>query len=765
MIQLVNDMKKLLLLLALTLLSAQSFAASCPDGSEPIKSISDDGTYFIFNCPLEYLDGELKEPDYSLFSAKANYFRELVNNEMYLSAQKLFKKYEYSYFLKKSPFGDIPFNDLKNEFEIASEGIRNKFEPEILGHINLMKEANTDIASKDTSPENQWDYYKKLLNESHKLSLNYLKKNNPIVGLMVSKGISPKPKRDLKSTKDKLSNSLKKQALLNFKSYDILNKTNFFSSYPVSLSSSEKVNILSDASNYIISIIEKLPDEKATEVIKEYNLDTLKTPIKINLLASQFQSYSIHSPKSFFDAFSLTTEDEIKVINASSNYLLAKLDSSSREQAIKIIRLYSLNRPEVNIYSKLPQTILKKIVDKSQPKTKDILEIIQNMNAIGIREKKLLPDEYLISVFKITSEYQKEPIVKVSELLKRPSKNIQNFVTSPYIITVQSRVSSVDISDDDLKKIQSQYKSSSSLVSNSKYIRLQSSYQRASNEYDSAIQEYNQLKQWATNLENEARNYANRNTGSSFTCNTTYQGYSSTSNCRERRNIYYEMTYESYIGNAFWGLEAKVNNLKSKINRAKNNRDSYRSQLASTPSQISKDNYKNYSFTTRTFDVSKNIERIVYLINTKSNTFSGFNFDHTVKKNFVFANGLNLDDKSYSQNDYQTDADVEIFLSKPDSFSLDKLIDLMPLNHSSNKLEGSIEDVLTETLKSFESATRINSNQNSDSLVFEETSQENEVAETVDYIEKIKEAKSLFDSGIISQEEFDKIKQKIIDSI
>ena len=43
-------MKKLLLLLILSFFSAQSFAGSCPDGSEPVKSVSDDGTYFVFNC-------------------------------------------------------------------------------------------------------------------------------------------------------------------------------------------------------------------------------------------------------------------------------------------------------------------------------------------------------------------------------------------------------------------------------------------------------------------------------------------------------------------------------------------------------------------------------------------------------------------------------------------------------------------------------------------------------------------------------------------
>jgi thiol:disulfide interchange protein DsbC len=43
-------MKKLLLLLTLSFFSIQGFAAGCPDGSEPVKSISADGTYFVFEC-------------------------------------------------------------------------------------------------------------------------------------------------------------------------------------------------------------------------------------------------------------------------------------------------------------------------------------------------------------------------------------------------------------------------------------------------------------------------------------------------------------------------------------------------------------------------------------------------------------------------------------------------------------------------------------------------------------------------------------------
>ena len=43
-------MKKLLLLVILSFFSVQGLAASCPDGSDPVRSISDDGTYFVYNC-------------------------------------------------------------------------------------------------------------------------------------------------------------------------------------------------------------------------------------------------------------------------------------------------------------------------------------------------------------------------------------------------------------------------------------------------------------------------------------------------------------------------------------------------------------------------------------------------------------------------------------------------------------------------------------------------------------------------------------------
>jgi len=45
-----HRMRKLLLLLILSLFSAQGLAAACPDGSEPTRTVSADGGYYVYNC-------------------------------------------------------------------------------------------------------------------------------------------------------------------------------------------------------------------------------------------------------------------------------------------------------------------------------------------------------------------------------------------------------------------------------------------------------------------------------------------------------------------------------------------------------------------------------------------------------------------------------------------------------------------------------------------------------------------------------------------
>ncbi|MDC1027370.1 hypothetical protein OAR79_06810 [Candidatus Thioglobus sp.] len=54
-------MQKLLILLILSLFSTQGLAASCPDGNEPIKTVSADGSYYVYKCGLSVLEAPKAE--------------------------------------------------------------------------------------------------------------------------------------------------------------------------------------------------------------------------------------------------------------------------------------------------------------------------------------------------------------------------------------------------------------------------------------------------------------------------------------------------------------------------------------------------------------------------------------------------------------------------------------------------------------------------------------------------------------------------------
>ena len=68
-------MKKLFALLILSFFSIQSFAGSCPDGSDPVRSVSADGTYFVFNCA-----GSINDASSSTSSSSVNATSSSKNN-------------------------------------------------------------------------------------------------------------------------------------------------------------------------------------------------------------------------------------------------------------------------------------------------------------------------------------------------------------------------------------------------------------------------------------------------------------------------------------------------------------------------------------------------------------------------------------------------------------------------------------------------------------------------------------------------------------
>ncbi|MDC0964402.1 SHOCT domain-containing protein [Candidatus Pseudothioglobus singularis] len=744
---------------------------------------------------LGYPDGELREPkSYSIFSSQATYFKKLVNNGMYLSAQRLFVKHRYNYFTKKSGWGEVPYDNLKNEFLEAANGVLATFEPDVQSNLESLQDANSEIMKTRSIPESIWSEYKKLLDDNSKLYEKY--KSNKLVEFVIrkEKKFNPPLKNKVYKEGQALEFFLRDFAGIIFANYDLINNDNFFNLYPIRLTAKDKVKIINNSVDHIAIQLGKTDKERAAEIIEQYQLKTLKTDFRLVLIAGELRNFKIFNESNpyklnnFFSDYDLTDTDKKKIINGTSDYFVAQLTKASMIQATSIIKDYGLDSPDISFSNKLSGILLEKSIgSKENPTIIDVIETLNSLSAIDTNGKNDLPDEYQIAVLKITSDNEKEPKIKPSNILKAPIKDFSKAAKSPYIITVQSRILSIDKSDEEIKKVQSKYKSSSVMVQNSQYTRYQNEYQRAKDDFDRWNQDMNTLKQWrrdaesqyrADQAESRAQQQMYNNNNASFNCTSNSYGYNTQTNCQQTNSYntgWGAMTNAmsgigGNIGRSFAqvlnnsGYNDAFNKGTTAINSARQRMSNARSKLNNTESQITKDTFKNYSFTTRKFDVIKNIERVVFLINNNLNTYSVFTIPHQEKKAFIFTSGLDINDKTHKLTDYQDEDDIEIFTNNGDSFSIEELIAKIPREHPTKKLEGPIDQVLGAIQFAFNEVTKKSSGQQKQTQESSTTNQ-SDSNNSDDYIEKIKQAKSLLDAGIISQEEFDKIKQKIIDSI
>ena len=133
-------MKKLLLILILSFFSAQGFAAGCPDGSEPIKSISEDGTYFVFSCGGQASSSGAN----SSSSIKAVKYESFVDSETSSSCKDLDTN-----FYRKSPnkCSIIAVLDRKPKIEVG-HWVKNVWQTSGLLIHRVNKNGNLEIVGK-----------------------------------------------------------------------------------------------------------------------------------------------------------------------------------------------------------------------------------------------------------------------------------------------------------------------------------------------------------------------------------------------------------------------------------------------------------------------------------------------------------------------------------------------------------------------------------------------------------------------------------------
>ena len=141
-------MKKLFLLLILSFFSIQGYAGSCPDGSEPVKSISADGTYFVFNCGV----GNSNPNAGTVKVAMKPFNGDWMNHAIYPATvkERLQKKYRH---LTAAAYGDMNNDGIDDIVFLATPKKGKKLQGEDFAEITA--ESVCDITV------NEFDCYDK----------------------------------------------------------------------------------------------------------------------------------------------------------------------------------------------------------------------------------------------------------------------------------------------------------------------------------------------------------------------------------------------------------------------------------------------------------------------------------------------------------------------------------------------------------------------------------------------------------------------------
>ena len=161
-------MKKLFLALTLLFISSLSLAGDCPDGSDPIKSVSDDGTYFIYKCGGGTSDNSNSSNDTSNNNISNSTTNKKSRNSKTLNKSSTIVTYdvEFSEAILKELLNKVV---AKTEFDFSSYNIANNS-----GNINCtfkLRRVNYD-KSVEGKIEN-WDIAKGSLSiEDGKVSIN-----------------------------------------------------------------------------------------------------------------------------------------------------------------------------------------------------------------------------------------------------------------------------------------------------------------------------------------------------------------------------------------------------------------------------------------------------------------------------------------------------------------------------------------------------------------------------------------------------------------
>ena len=612
----------------------------------------------------KYPDGALEVRNYSIFSDEGDHFKELAEQEKFLSASKLFDKYEDSYFYKEALLGGkTPVDKLQDEINKVASGLRAKKNPMVLRKISLINDELSLVNSSNISLAPKWTHLSELIEDANQTYDDY--KSIRII--------------ELSSKQDNLS----------LKLY-------------------EKIKLLKRE---------------------------LKT-----IAPKEFDRFDFSSNRDFFKDYPVKL-NKLEVIQSSSKTVFKWLNNSTLDDAIALIDKYNLNSSKT-IRDKLAGVLLDKAsratYGDKQPKFMDIVATLKQIQDLGIHiEPSALPTRYKTTFVVINSTKDFDTLKDVL------SKD------EPYLVVIDKRKLDTQKSNGTLNKIHSKYISRRENVSNPDYVSGKRRYNNTLNAYNAAAQNHRNALQ----AQEESRLQYQReqdmrqlNAGSSTNCS----GYGNNINCTTSRDtVMFVPDYSAFNTIGISMAQNSVNKARAALSNAER-------RLGNIPREVEKLVYSDYSFATRTYEVIKNYDYNIYVINKATSKYFLTNIPQESKQTFVVTNDLNSQDANHKPTDFQTLDDLEIFISGGEDHSIGDLMSKIPSEYSLveySDIKGLINNIKT----SYKEPPR--------EAIGDAGATSKAKPTDSDYIKDLQRIKALLDSGVIDQDDFETLKQKIINKL
>ena len=632
------------------------------------------------NKGSQSVDGALDSRDYGFMSDEGDHFKELVEQGKFLSASKLFNKYEDSYFTETSAFGgETRTVKYENEINKVAKYLLDANQDEFSNVISKVDTTIELIRSSNDSLASKWGAFSDIIKSVEK-SKEYYANHRVFAYEQVSKmndrwNLSS-PINALNLQSSEFNSALEDVASREFDRYDFSNDKDFF---------------------------------------KEY-------PIKLN---------------------------KAKVVRASSKTILKWLNSSSLDEAIALIDKYKLNKSS-GVRNKLAGILLDKASRKTygdkQPKLMDVMVTLKQIEDLGVEVSDAeIPDRYKASFFQFGSTADFNSVNSIS-------KN-----NEPYLVVIDKRRVNIKTSDEKLDKVYSKYVSGSESIVNPDYAVFYNEYNNALQEYNNAVQKYqNALAQQEESKRQYQREQENRRLNASSSTNC--YGFGNNMNCTTTRNTpFFVPDYSETFG----GIAPAI--AKRDIPHYREQLDLEKRRLNSTPREVEKLSHTEYAFTTRTYDTVKTYEYVIHLINKVEQDYLAVKIPLAIERTFVVANNLKSKDVSHKSLDFQTIDDMKIFASDPnDDISISELMNKLPVEYSLKKYSN-LANLLSKVKSSYKGSSvslinQILPNDNTGQAVQESRTDS-------DYIKDLGRIKKLLDSGAINQDDYETLKQKIMNKL